>query len=157
MLADIWQVSDMLGNHQFQQQAQFASRSNTYNVSTVYTYARFRPTFSLALNTDSFYTDVEQDQRRREMTGVGYATYPLDRVSSVSLGAGATSRRDSSDSGAFAPAYFNDRYLISSYDYDTVTGHYLGADARRTVVVVLSTGLSTRSAATSVIGKAGRP
>ena len=125
VLADIWQASDMLGNHQFQEQAQFASRSNTYDASLTYTYARFRPTFSLGVQGDEYFTDFDQDQRRREITGIGSATYPLDRVSSISMGAGVTSRRDSSDSGAFAPEFFNDRFLVTSYNYDTVIGHYL--------------------------------
>jgi hypothetical protein len=125
VLVDIWQVSDMLGNHQFQEQAQFASRSDIYDVTLLYTYARFRPALSLGFRGSSYYTDFDQDERRRELTGIGQATYPLDRVSSVSLGAGATSRRDSSDMGAFDPEYFNDRFLLTSYDYDTVIGHYL--------------------------------
>ncbi len=125
VLADVWQASDMLGNHQLQEQAQFASRSNTYDASLTYSYARYRPTFSLSVVGDEYFTDFDQDQLRREITGLGSATYPLDRVSSVSLGAGVTIRRDSTDSGAFAPEYFNDRFLVTSYDYDTVIGHYL--------------------------------
>jgi Tol biopolymer transport system component len=125
VLVDIWQASDMLGNHQFQEQAQFASRSNTYDLSMIYTYARFRPTVSFGARGSEYYLDFDQDERRRELTAVSFVTYPLDRITSVSLGAGATSRRDSYDSGLFAPEYFNDRFLLTSYDYDTVTGHYL--------------------------------
>ncbi len=125
VLVNVWQVSDMLGDHQFQEQAQYASGSDTMDLSLLYTYARFRPTLSLVFRGSQYYRDIEQDQQRRELTGIGFLTYPLDRISSVSLGAGLTKRRDAFRLSGYPNELFNDRFILTSYDYDTVTGHYL--------------------------------
>lgn len=125
VVMDIWQVSDLLGNHQFQQQAQYASGGDVMDISLVYTYARFRPTFSTAFRSTRFYRDFDQDSQRREVTGLGFMTYPLDRVSSISVGAGTTDRKDIFFEDQEPDNEFRDRFLLGSLQYDTVTGRYL--------------------------------
>ncbi|MCG3205936.1 MAG: Protein TolB [Elusimicrobia bacterium] len=125
VLMDIWQYSDLMGFHQIQQQAQFASGGDTMDLSLAYTYARYRPTFTVGVRSLRFYRDFDEDSQRRELTGIGYVTYPFDRVSSMSLGMGSTNREDVFFDESEPNSDFRDRFLISSLEYNTITGRYL--------------------------------
>ncbi len=125
VVMDVWQYSDLLGNHVFQQQAQYASGGNTMDLSVLYTYARFRPSFSIGVHSLRYYRDFTQDSQRREVSGFGLVTYPLDRVSSVIAGVGVTDREDVFFDGSEPDTNFHDRFGLAGYQYDTVTGRYL--------------------------------
>ncbi len=125
VLMDIWQFSDMLGNHQFQQQAQYASGGDVMDLSMAYTYARYRPTFTAAVRSMRAYRDFDQDSQRREITGIGFMTYPIDRVTSVSMGGGTTDRKDVFFEDQESDTRFHDRFVLGMLQFDTVTGRYL--------------------------------
>ncbi len=125
--ADIWQGSDMLGNHQIQQQMQYASGVDFLDLAVFYTYARFRPDFTLGFQRTQYYRDFDEQDQRRELNVVGFSRYPLDRVNSVIAGAGITNRKDTYLDESEPDSVLKDRYWITGYIRDTVTGRYLVA------------------------------
>ncbi len=124
VVMDVWQFSDLLGNHQFQQQAQYAGR-NGVNLSAVYTYARFRPTFSIGVQKVRFYRDFAQQQLRDEFSSFGLINYPFDRITSITVGGGITDRQDTFLDASEADNRFADRFFLTGLAYDTITGRYL--------------------------------
>ena len=121
----IWQYSDMLGNHTLQQQAQYASGADFYDVATFYTYARYRPRFTIGGRAQRSYLDFDQQQQRKEVDGVFIMNYPLSRVNSVLMGVGATNRQDRFIDDSEINEDFQDRFYSLGLSYDTVTGRYL--------------------------------
>lgn len=121
----LWQYSDMLGDHTLQQQAQYASGADFYDVSTFYTYAGYRPRFTFGGTAQRYYRDFDQQEQRRELNGVFVVDYPLSRVNSILLGVGATSREDRFLDDTEINESFQDRYYSAGLSYDTVTGRYL--------------------------------
>lgn len=125
VIVDVWQHSDMLGNHQLQQQMQFASGNDLLDLAVSYTYSRYRPDFTFGFRGQKYYRDFEEEDRRREINGFGLMSYPLDRVSSVQLGGGVTDRKDTFLDEDEDESDFDDRFLLTGFQYDTVTGRYL--------------------------------
>jgi hypothetical protein len=125
--ADIWQASDLLGNHQVQQQMQYASGVDYIDFALFYTYARYRPDFTVGVRRSTFYRDFDEQDQRRETDGIVFARYPLDRVNSVILGGGITNRVDTYLDDSTLDAELKDRYGLVGYIRDTVTGRYLVA------------------------------
>lgn len=125
VLADLWQFSDYLGFHNLQQQMQYSSANDFIDLAVFYTYARFRPAFSVGYQATQFYRDFEQDRQRRETEVIGLMTYPLSRVNSVLLGIGSTDREDFFFDESEEDNRFIDRFWTAGYSYDTVLGRYL--------------------------------
>lgn len=125
VLVDIWQFSEMLGNHRFQQQMQYASGSDFLDLSLFYTYAKYRPNFTVGFRTQRFYRDIDEQDQRREASGVALMTYPLDRINSVLTGIGTTDRKDTFFDDFEPDGNFDDRFLLAGFQHDTVTGRYL--------------------------------
>jgi Tol biopolymer transport system component len=125
VLADLWQFSDLLGNHSFQQQMQLSSGSDYYDFAMFYTYARFRPQLTVGVRSQQYYRDFDQTKQRKEVNGVSYLAYPLDRINSVNLGFGATRRVDTYLDEVEPENKFQDRYWFTAFVHDTVTGRYL--------------------------------
>lgn len=124
-LANIWRFSELLGNHQLEQQMQYASKTDFIDLTVLYTYARFRPQLTLGFSKEKFYRDFARQRQRKETSGVGFVTYPLDRISSVSLGAGATDREDFFFDNSEPNSLSYDRFWSVGFLYDTITGRYL--------------------------------
>lgn len=125
VMVDVWQYSDLMGNHQLQQQLQYASGNDLVDLAISYTYSRYRPDFTFGFRGQKYYRDFEEEDRRREINGFGLMSYPLDRVSSVQLGAGVTDRKDTFLDETEDETDFDDRFLLTGFQYDTVTGRYL--------------------------------
>jgi Tol biopolymer transport system component len=125
VFANIWQYSDYLGNHQVQQQLQFASGNDYSDLSVFYSYARFRPRFSVGVRHLKYFKDIDMQNQRKEIQGIALATYPLDRVKSVSLGVGITDQKETYLNGLEDDVNLQDRFYILGYAHDTVTGRYL--------------------------------
>jgi outer membrane protein assembly factor BamA len=125
--ADVWQASDLLGNHQIQQQMQYASGVDFIDFAMFYTYARYRPDFTVGFRRSTYYRDFDEQDQRRETNAVAFARYPLDRVNSVILGGGVTNRVDTYLDDSSFDAELKDRYWLAGYVRDTVTGRYLVA------------------------------
>ncbi|MCB4755426.1 MAG: BamA/TamA family outer membrane protein [Elusimicrobia bacterium] len=127
VFADIWQFSELLGNHVVQQQMQYASGNDYLDLALFYTYARFRPEFTLGYRDLRYYHDIDQTHQRRDTDAVGLVTYPLDRVNSIQAGVGAYERRELYLDDALPNEDQVERYWTAGYLYDTVTGRYLVA------------------------------
>ena len=124
-LVDVWQFSELMGNHQFQQQMQYASGADLLDFSLFYTYARFRPQFTLGFQTQRYYLDFTKDHQRKEITAVGLVTYPLDRVNAVDVGVGSTNRQDRFFDESEDDTTEDERFVLAGFTHDTVTGRYL--------------------------------
>ncbi len=131
VVADIWQYSELLGNHQFQQQMQYASGNDYIDLAMFYTYARFWPQFTVGFQTSRYYRDFDRNEQRREVDAIGLMTLPLDRINAVQVGVGGTQRRDSFLDDSQPDNHFFDRYWTAGFSHDTVTGRYLVATRGR--------------------------
>ncbi|OVE78445.1 hypothetical protein BVX98_00350 [bacterium F11] len=123
--ADIWQFSDYLGNHLFQQQLQYASKNDLVDLAAFYTYARFRPRWTLGFRMDQYFEDFDEQHRTRRIDGIGLMTYPLDRIKSVSLGVGVSDEEDSFLDLSDSELDTRQRFWVAGFSHDTVTGRYL--------------------------------
>jgi Tol biopolymer transport system component len=123
--ADVWQLSDYLGNHQIQQQMQYASGSDYVDFALFYTYAGLRPDLTVGFRSQKYYRDVEKEHQRRDVNAVAIMTYPLDRVNSVTAGVGASDRRDTFLDFSEVDNEKLERFVVAGYAHDTVTGRYL--------------------------------
>lgn len=135
-----WQYSDMLGNHVIQQQAQYASGADYYDVAAFYTYGRYRPQFTVGAQAERYYRDFDEQEQRREIDGVLAMTYPFDRINAVTLGIGSTHRRDVFLDDSFEDERFQDRYAFAGLAHDTVTGRYLVPVRGRRLSIVYQQG-----------------
>ncbi|MBV9079841.1 MAG: PD40 domain-containing protein, partial [Elusimicrobia bacterium] len=122
-----WQFSDLLSNHILQNQVQYASGSDFYDVSAAYTYARFRPQFTIAAQTQRFYTDFDQQEQKHQVDALAAMTYPLNRVDSATIGFGARRTQDRFLDQSFTDEDSEERFVVGALTHDTVTGRYLEA------------------------------
>ena len=125
VVADIWQFSDYLGNHQVQQQMQFASGSDFIDLAGFYTYARYRPQFTVGARTQRYYRDLNELRQRREVNAIGLVTYPLDRIKAVNLGVGGSDQKDLFFDDSEADIKLQERFWLTGFSYNTITGRYL--------------------------------
>lgn len=125
--ANIWQFSDLMGRHNVQEQMQVASGSDFLNLGVFYTYARFRPQLTFGVRKLQYYRDFDEQEQRKELTLVGFASVPLDRVNSLSLGGGSTDRKDIFLDDSEPDEVKRDRFWLVGFLHDTVTGRYLVA------------------------------
>jgi len=123
--ADIWQFSDYLGDHRLQQQIQYASKNDLFDLAAFYTYARYRPQFTVGFRSQRYFRDLNEVRLRRELRTIGLLSYPLDRVNSLGIGFGVTDRKEQYLDDSHVDEDFRDRFWISELEHDTVTGRYL--------------------------------
>ena len=125
VVADIYQGSDYLGNHMFQQQMQYASGADYLDLSVAYTYQRYRPAFTLGFQLQTYFNDADQTDQIRDTEGIALMNYPLDRVSSVFLGGGVSDQDEIYTDDSLPDTFSHARYWTSGYTFDTITGRYL--------------------------------
>jgi Tol biopolymer transport system component len=125
VFANIYQGSDLLGNHRLQQQMQYASKDDFLNLGIFYTYARHRPDITWGFVNRRYYKDIDKHVYRNEITAVNMLNYPLDRISSINIAAGANHRTDTNELINEIETKDKDHFWSAGYSWDTITGRYL--------------------------------
>jgi outer membrane protein assembly factor BamA len=97
----------------------------------------------LAFRGQKYFRDFEEEDQRKELRTLGYMTVPFDRVSSVSMGIGATDRDDIFLDEESEDEFFSERFYLASLDYDTVTGRYLIPTKGRRASIFYQQGIET--------------
>lgn len=142
VFADIWQFSDYLGNHQIQQQMQYASKNEYIDLAMFYTYARFRPRFTVGFRNQQIEEQDVFNQQEKKVEGIGLITYPLDRVRSLIAGVGGSNESESFFDETL-DTRIQDRFYVLGYSYDTVTGRYLIPNKGRRFSFTFQQGIET--------------
>lgn len=127
-LSAYWQASEMLGNHQIQAAATYASAFDFLNYQVYYSYLKYRAQLFLGFlgDTQESIFLTTRESRREDMQFAGF-TYPLNRFDSVQMRFATTQRRQQFSGDQLInllPAARENVYSVS-YLRDVTQGRYL--------------------------------
>jgi hypothetical protein len=124
-IASLWQASDVTGNHELQSSLQYGSGEDFLDYGVRYAYKRFRPQWVVSAGGETYYTDLERTEQRREWSRSIGVVYPLDRFRRLELVASGLHREERFLEEDDRRSTERENVLSGSWVRDTSLGRWL--------------------------------